>query len=223
MGTGVPGSELTEADVTEPDMTEPDVTSTGDNGGAKKRRVLLGVLTALAIAAAGCTGYLALRPAPPNVVPSVAEDGSYVVGSLPTADQARIVASAVRAVPDLLAYDYRSLAATPDRARPHLTPEFAAEYQKTFQTAVVPMATANHAVTKALVRGAGVIDSSADRARCLVFVDQLLVSQTAAPPVAPPAAPAAAGVTPTQVAQNRVLVTLTRHDDTWLVSGLTPF
>ncbi|MDT7675391.1 MAG: hypothetical protein QOD82_3293, partial [Pseudonocardiales bacterium] len=50
MGTGVPGSELTEADVTEPDMTEPDVTSTGDNGGAKKRRVLLGVLTALAIA-----------------------------------------------------------------------------------------------------------------------------------------------------------------------------
>ncbi|MDT7747204.1 MAG: Mce-associated rane protein, partial [Pseudonocardiales bacterium] len=186
MGTGVPGSELTEADVTAPDVTAPDVTSTGDNGGAKKRRVLLGVLTALAIAAAGCTGYLAVRPAPPNVVPSVAEDGSYVVGSLPTADQARIVASAVRAVPDLLAYDYRSLAATPDRARPHLTPEFAAEYQRTFQTAVVPMATANHAVTKALVRGAGVIDSSADRARCLVFVDQLLVSATAAPTSAPP-------------------------------------
>jgi hypothetical protein len=56
-----------------------------------------------------------------------------------------------------------------------------------------------------------------------VFVDQLLVSATAAPTSAPPAAPPAAGVTPTQVAQNRVLVTLTRHDDTWLVSGLTPF
>jgi hypothetical protein len=191
--------------------------------GTGRRRVLLGVLTALAVAAAGCTGYLALRPAPPNVVPSVAEDGGYVVGSLPTADQARIVASAVRAVPDLLSYDYRSLAATPDRARPHLTPEFAVEYQKTFQTAVVPMATANQAVTKALVRGAGVIDSSDGKARCLVFVDQLLVSATAAPPAAQTAAPPAAGVAPTQVAQNRVLVTLTRHDGNWLVSGLTPF
>jgi Mce-associated membrane protein len=182
---------------------------------------VLGVLTALAVAAAGCTGYLALRPAPPNVVPAVAEDGGYVVGSLPTADQAWIVASAVRAVPDLLAYDYRSLDATPGRARPHLTPEFAAGYEKTFQAAVVPMATANHAVTKALVRGAGVIDSSADRARCLVFVDQLLVSATA--PSAGPPGPPAPGVAPTQVAQTRVMVTLTRRDGTWLVSGLTPF
>ena len=184
-------------------------------GMAPRRRALLGVLAALAVAAACCTGYLALRAAPPNVVPTVAEDGSYVVGSLPTADQARIVASAVRAVPDLLSYDYRSLA--PDRARPYLTPEFAADYQRTFQAAVVPMATANHAVTKALVRAAGVIDSSADRARCLVFVDQLLVS-AAAPP-----APAATGTAPTQVTQSRVMVTLTRQDDTWLVTALTPF
>jgi len=184
---------------------------------APRRRAVLGVLTALAVAAAGCTGYLALRPAPPNVVPTVAEDGSYVSGSLPTADQARIVASAVRAVPDLLSYDYRSLAATPDRARPYLTREFAAEYQQTFQAAVVPMATANHAVTKALVRGAGVIDSSADQARCLVFVDQLLVS-AAAPP-----APPAPGAAPTPVTQSRVMVNLTRRDDTWLVAGLTPF
>jgi hypothetical protein len=186
------------------------------------RRAVLGVLTALAVAAAGCTSYLALRPAPPNVVPTVADDGSYVVGSLPTADQARIVASAVAAVPDALSYDYRSLAATPDRARPHLTPEFAREYQQTFQATVVPMATANQAVTKALVRGAGVIDSSADQAHCLVFVDQLLISAAPASPL-PSENPAPGASGPTKVAQNRVLVTLTRRDGTWLVAGLTPF
>jgi hypothetical protein len=67
------------------------------------------------------------------VVPSVADNGHYVVGSLPTSDQARIVASAVAAVPDVLSYDYRSLGATQDRAHPHLTPEFARQHQKTFQ------------------------------------------------------------------------------------------
>ena len=181
-----------------------------------RRRVLLIALTVLVVAAAGCTGYLALRPAPPDVVPSVADDGSYVVGSLPTADQARILASAVRAVPDLLSYDYRSLDAVPDRARPLLTGRFGQEYQKTFQATVIPMATANHAVTKALVRGAGVVESSRDQARCLVFVDQLLVSSAATPEALP-------GASPTKVAQNRVMVALTKVDDTWLVSGLTPF
>ena len=132
---------------------------------------------------------------------------------------------AVAAVPDVLSYDYRSLGATPDRARPHLTPEFARQYQQTFQATVIPMATANRAVTKALVRGAGLIDSSADQARCLVFVDQLLVSAAPAPaPKSPPAESLSPGTSvPTKVTQNRVMVTLTRRGDTWLVADLTPF
>jgi hypothetical protein len=86
------------------------------------------------------------------------------------------------------------------------------------------MATANRAVTKTLVRGAGLIDSSADQARCLVFVDQLLVSAAPAP------APKSAG----RIPEYRHLSAdqghskprdgdLTRRGDTWLVADLTPF
>jgi len=219
MRTGMPSSHVTDADVAEAEVAEAEATDTAASGTQRKwRRVLLGALTALAVAATGCTGYLALRPAPPNVVPVVADDGSYIVGSLPSTDQARIVASAVRAVPDLLSYDYRSLDAAPDRARPHLTAEFEQEYQKTFQATVVPLATANRAVTKALVRGAGLIESSGDQGRCLVFVDQLLVSSSGTPGTQP-----ASGASPTKVAQNRVMVSLTKRNDNWLVSGMIPF
>jgi len=80
----------------------------------------------------------------------------------------------------------------------------ARQYQQTFQATVIPMATANRAVTKAIVRGAGLIDSSADQARCLVFGRPAarLGRASAGPEVPAGRMPESRTSVPTKVTQN---------------------
>jgi len=185
------------------------------------RRLVLAALTVLVLAAAGSTTYLAFRPSRPNLVPTVSEDGVYTPGSLSTAGATAAVASAAQAVPTLLSYDYRTLNDTIAHARPFLAPAFVQEYEQTFEDSVVPVAAEKHAVTKAMVRAAGLIDISGEKARCLVFVDQVLVSTTMGD-LATASAPNAGPAAPTRIAQSRVQVSLSELEGKWLITGLAP-
>lgn len=196
-------------------MTDPVKSTTRSTG----RRLLMSTLTMIMITSACLTGYLLWRSSPADTLPTVTGNGDYVVGSLPTTDT-EAVTSAASATADLLSYDYRSLAEAPARVHPHLTAEYAVEYGRTFQTTVSPMAANNKAVVNALVRGAGIIDRTDDRARCLVFVDQVLISGAGSTAISPEVEGPSAT---TKVVQHRILVSLTRNGTGWLVSGLSPF
>lgn len=174
---------------------------------------LIGLLAVLVLAAAVLTGYLATRPVPADVRPIVGDDGRYTSGSMPSADGAAAVGVAVRAVPAALSYDFQALDKAIDEATSYMTPGFAKTFQETFDETAKPMAESKRAVTRALVRGAGLVDIADERASVLVYVNQILVSSDTMKQKSSPA----------KVSQNRVLVTLERHDDRWLVDDFSPF
>lgn len=178
-----------------------------------RRKLLTLLLAVFVLAAAALTGYLATRPEPADVRPVVGEDGSYTLGSLPSADGSAAVEAAVRAVPAALSYDFRTLDEAISEATSYMTPGFAKTFQETFDETAKPMAESKHAVTRALVRGAGLVDVADERATALVFVNQILVSSDTMKQKSSPA----------KVSQNRVLVTLEWHEDRWLVGDLSPF
>lgn len=178
------------------------------------RRVLVGVLGILVLVAAALTGYLATRPVPADVHPALGNDGTYTPGTIPSADGAAAVSAATHAVPVVLSYDFRTLDKGLADAKGQLTPSFAATFEKTFNATARPMATGKHAVTNALVRGAGVVGTpSSDEAKVLVYLDQILVSSDTMKDQNNPA----------KVSQDRVLVDLHRAGDQWQVNDISPF
>lgn len=173
---------------------------------------LHGVLVALILVAAAVVGWLATRDEPTAKVPSAEEDGSYVVGTLP--DDAE---PAVRACADGLAralsYDYRSLDADLDRATALMTTAFGKRFRDTWEKTTRRDASAKKVVTKAVVRGAGLVTSDGGKVRCLTFLDQVLVRSTGIDK----------GSEPVKVSQNRVTVSVREVDGTWLVDDIKPF
>lgn len=137
---------------------------------------------------------------------------SYRPGSLPDELDAP-VAVAVEVMPLALGYDYRSLGKGLDKATALMTDDFGDEFRDTFAKSAARLARSKQAVTSATVRAAGLVDADADRATCLVYVDQALVSS----------ATLKHPDTPVQVAQTRVRVTLRHVGDRWLVDGIEPF
>jgi hypothetical protein len=203
----------------EPDAeTEPDAGADPAAPAAsppqRGRTALLALLAVIAVLGAVATAYLALQPAEQDTRPVAAANGDYTPGSLPSADSAAAVAAAVRAVPPALSYDHRSLDAGRDAAAAQMTPGFAGTFSKTFDQAVKPTATAQQAVTRAVVRGAGAVGPSrGGEVRALLFVDQMLVSsQTMKTPDKP-----------AQISQNRVQVTMKQDGDRWLLDAMQPF
>lgn len=181
-------------------------------GGISRRRAGIVALAVLVVAAAVLTGWLASRPEPGVVKPAVQKDGSYTVGTIAgEADQA--VQSAVDVLPAALSFDFRSLDESLSSATAGMTESFAEEFSATFDKTARPMAEDKSAVTNTLVRGAGLVRLDGERAVCLVYVDQVLVSSDTAKnkPL------------PVQVSQNRVTVDLVRVDGDWKVDGITPF
>lgn len=178
------------------------------------RKPVIGMLLVLIVAAAALTGYLATRPAPADTHPSVAKDGAYTPGSIPTDDGSAAVSAAARALPKALSYDYRTLDKGLTDAKPHMTRQFANTFQTTFDKTAKPMATTQRAVTNALVRGAGLtklIDT--DHAECLVYVDQILVSSETMKNNNKPA----------KISQNRIAVDMRREDGQWRINNISPF
>lgn len=178
-----------------------------------RRRKLTVVLTVSVLAAAALTGYLAFRPSAPDVRPVVAEDGTYTPGTLPSPAGSAAVAAAVRAVPVALSYDFRSLDKNLAAAQRLMSADFATTFAHTFDKTARPMAMDKHAVTSALVRGAGLLDQADDEhARCLVYVDQILVSSSTMKSKKSPA----------KISQTRVVVELVRQDEGWRVDDILP-
>ncbi|NKQ57748.1 hypothetical protein HFP15_33300 [Amycolatopsis sp. K13G38] len=175
-------------------------------------KVVVSVLALLVVAAGTGVGYLLTRPAPPDVQPTVAPDGNYTVGSFPSdAGQAAVRAAAGK-LPTVLTYDYRSLDAAENQAAQQMTSSYAGTFRGVFDKTVKVMAAKQNAVTRALVRGAGLVNLSDDdnTATCLVYVDEVLVSSNDARQ-------------PAQVSQNRVSVTMKHTGDGWLIDNIQPF
>lgn len=168
------------------------------------------VLASLVVLAAILLVWLVARPTDEPVKPRVAEDGSYLVGTIP--DDERAVRTATEVLSTALSYDYRTLGDRMGTATRQMTDSFAKEFRATFDNTAGKMAPGERAVSVSLVRGAGLVESDEDRATCLVFLDQLLV-----------ASKDKASKAPITVSKNRVLVTLRKEDGDWKVDGIEPF
>ncbi|MEV5832719.1 hypothetical protein [Nocardia sp. NPDC052112] len=88
-----------------------------------------------------------------------------------------------------------------------LTGSFQDDYHNLVSKTIVPVAKEKGVSTRARVVSAGVTSASTDRVTVLMFIDQVTIS-TAVP-------------APT-TSSSRVTVTVEKHDDHWLVSGMAP-
>jgi Mce-associated membrane protein len=113
------------------------------------------------------------------------------------------LAAAQRSAPDILSYDYRQLEQDFDKAKNHLTGDFAKEYDATTSKGVAPVATQYKAVVKAEVIASSVVSVKADEVVTLLFVNQTTTSTRVEGP---------------KIDQNRVRMTLTKVDGEWKVS-----
>ena len=109
------------------------------------------------------------------------------------------------AVTAVLSYDYRRLEEGTADTTPLLTGDALAQYQDV-QRPLQKSAPALEAVVTAEVKSATVLEADDSSARVLLFVDQLSSSRKLTQP---------------QLDQSRVLVTLQRKGDDWLVSTLS--
>jgi Mce-associated membrane protein len=129
---------------------------------------------------------------------SSADDLSSAFGEAP--------AQAERAAEQLLSYDYATLQADADEVSGLLTAEYAATFHKTVEAFLAEPAAEARGKVSATVMSSGVVSGTADEVDVLLFVDQ--TSVTAADPK---------GTT----ALNRVLMTMVRDGDRWLVGDVT--
>ncbi|MBO0841696.1 MAG: hypothetical protein J2O46_00810, partial [Nocardioides sp.] len=166
---------------------------------------LQAALIALVVVAAGVLGWqLTHAPEQKASRPVAKSSGSYTTGSVPAGQDALRVA--VKALPAALTYDYRTLDRSRAKATALMTPAFAKDFSATYDDTVGKLATQKQAVTKAIVRGGGVLKASDQKVTALVFVDQVLVTSNQTK-----------GTAPVTVAQSRVVVDLTRSGDAWRV------
>lgn len=117
---------------------------------------------------------------------------------------AEVRAAAESAVTAVLSYDYRRLEAGVEDTMPLLTGDAAAQYEEV-QRPLADSAPRLKAVVTAQVDAATVLESDEDSARVLLFVDQVSTSKKLAEP---------------ETDQSRVVVTMEREGDDWLVSTL---
>lgn len=113
--------------------------------------------------------------------------------------------AADHAVTAVLSYDYRRLEKGMADTRPLLTGDALAQYEEV-QKPLQRSAPRLKAVVSAEVKAATVLEADGDSARVLLFVDQVSSSRKLTQP---------------QLDQSRVVVTMQRKGDDWLVSSLS--
>ncbi len=122
-------------------------------------------------------------------------------------------AVASRALTAVLSYNYLHMDADRNRAIQFLTPAYAKEYVKTFDlltqgpNGTPGGAEKTQAVVTATVLNTGVVDADANTVRVLAFVNQSSVKGSAA----------------AAIFQNRVVATMVRSGDSWLISDITSY
>ena len=161
--------------------------------------VVLGVVAVIAV-------VLAAGPVIPGVgVSAIRQNAEHdaVTDATRTAP-----AAAERAAAAILAYDHETLEADRDNASRFMTDSYRREYLKTFGL-VLDNAPKMNAVVEANVRASGVTHADPDRVGVLLFVNQTTTSK--------------ANNGEPQTALNRVVMTMQKSSDTWLVDDITSY
>lgn len=123
-------------------------------------------------------------------------------------------AAAERALTALLSYDYRHMEADRDRATRFLTSSYRQDYVKSFNLLIkgkdgtVGPAVKTKTIVTAEVLNVAVADAESDQVNVVVFVNQSSTKGGSAQP---------------SVFQNRVVATMVRRGDQWLVADLKSY
>ncbi|MCW2755413.1 MAG: dnaJ 1 [Marmoricola sp.] len=205
-------AETPEAAVTEPEPEESPVVELaetpeaaladpepGDDPAPGRNYLLpVAVLVVLAIASVVVAAILAVKVHHRVAEANAARDASAV---------------ATRALTAVLSYNYLHMDADRNRSVLFLTPAYRKEYVKTFSlltdgpNGTPGGAEKTKAVVTADVLSSGIVDANSNTVRVLVFVNQTSVKGSSAP----------------AIFQNRVVATMVRSGDSWLVSDITSY
>ncbi|SDP74463.1 Mce-associated membrane protein [Pedococcus dokdonensis] len=121
----------------------------------------------------------------------------------------RAAASQARtSIEQLLSYNYKTIDAQAAQVEGLLTGSFKGEFSAAMAKDIKPLAVQNQTVVQAKVSDLGVMSSSDRTVKVLAFVNQARVGTDQKEPV---------------VDQNRVIATLTKVGDRWLISKLEAF
>ncbi|WP_157610735.1 hypothetical protein [Terrabacter sp. Soil810] len=165
----------------------------GDRGSAGLWASAIGVTLALALLAASLV--YALRPAVSDT------------------DRTAAVGSARTTLESLLSYSGSAFDKHVGEVTPQLTSPFKDQFTKVAATDIKPMAVKNDAIVQAKVYDAGVMDADGDggegtTVRVMAFVNQATTTKAQQAPA---------------IDQNRVIATMRKVGDRWLVSELSAF
>jgi Mce-associated membrane protein len=115
------------------------------------------------------------------------------------------LATAATAAQAIFYYDYRNFDTSVSNGRSFVTGEFAKEYGET-TSALKANAVKEQAVVRATVSATGVVSARPDRVELLLYLNQYRHN---------------ANITGEKVDQNRVVLSMVRHDGDWKVAGAT--
>jgi Mce-associated membrane protein len=110
--------------------------------------------------------------------------------------------AAVRA----LAFDYKTLQDDADEAKSYMTSDYAAQFQKTVDDLLAAPANQREAHVEADVKASGVVNATASTVDVMLFVDQTSQTTLQSEP---------------QTYLNRVVFTMVKSGDQWLVDDVT--
>ena len=133
---------------------------------------------------------------------SLRDPGEQAGGDRAAASQART------SIEQMLSYDYKTIDAQAAQIEGLLTGPFKGEFTAAMDKDIKPLAVKNQTVVQARVSDVGVMSSSPTTVKVLAFVNQARVGTDQKAPV---------------VDQNRVIATLTKVGDRWLISRVDAF
>jgi Mce-associated membrane protein len=121
----------------------------------------------------------------------------------------RAAASQARtSVEQMLSYSYKTIDAQATQIEGLLTGSFKGEFAAAMDKDIKPLAVKNQTVVQAKVSDIGVMSSSPDTVKVLAFVNQARIGSDQQDPV---------------VDQNRVIATMSKVGDRWLISKVDAF
>jgi len=121
--------------------------------------------------------------------------------------QQQAAAATAAAVPDVLSYNYRTIDDDLARARSHLTGDFAGQFDQLTRQIVAPQAVQGQINTHAEIAASSVVEADVDRVVELLFVNQTTQGANLPQP---------------RVDGSRLVITMQKVHDKWLIQNLEP-
>lgn len=123
--------------------------------------------------------------------------------------QTRAATSTARtSIEQMLSYNYKTIDAQAAQIETQLTGSFKNEFTQAMDKDIKPLAVKNKTVVQARVSDVGVMEATDGRVKVLAFVNQAKVGADEKQPA---------------IDQNRVIATLTKFGDRWLISEVSAF